>query len=218
MLLNQYGTDGLVFQILATGFKEAHLQDKLKFQVAEADKVGAKFKEAVKNAYNAKFLDDADMVIGFQIPKQEAPVEQPNDEQGQEEQAQKDQAPDNQPEDNGNDANAEGNKENAEPEKKEPEQNGEEQSDKGDENQDQNKDDGKGDEKKEEVKEAETSATGADLKKKIIDTVARCLYQEDKNKVELSDLDGYKDGYDVCFIKVSLKEDDTKQPPPQEEN
>lgn len=70
MLLNLYGDNGLVFNILATGFKEAHLQDKLKFDVVEAEKVGAKFKEAVKKAYNAKFLDDADMVIRFAEPNQ----------------------------------------------------------------------------------------------------------------------------------------------------
>ena len=74
MLLNLYGDEGLVFQTLATGFKEAHLQDKIKFDVVEAEKVGQKFKEAVKKAYNAKFLDDADMVIRFAIPSQE-PVE-----------------------------------------------------------------------------------------------------------------------------------------------
>jgi len=157
MLLKQYGTDGLVFQILATGFKEAHLQDSLKFEVVEADKVGAKFRDAVKEAYNAKFLDDADMVIRFAVPKKEAPVEEP--------------------------AGQSDDGENADPDKQ-PAENSD------------------GDD----VKEAEVSATGADLKKKIIDTVARCLYQTDKNKVELSDLDGFMDGYDVSFIKVSLKD------------
>lgn len=58
------------------------------------------------------------------------------------------------------------------------------------------------------VNEAETTAEGADLKKKIIDTVKRRLFQTDADKIELSDLDGYLEGYDVCFIKVSIKEDD----------
>jgi len=45
------------------------------------------------------------------------------------------------------------------------------------------------------------------LKKKIIETVARCFYQkENEDKIEVSDLDGYLEGYQVCFIKVSLKE------------
>ena len=84
MILNLYGVDGLVFQTLASGFREAHLENKLKFEVVEAKKVGSKFKEAVKKAYNAKFLDDADMIIRFAEPKSEemapatgAPVEEP---------------------------------------------------------------------------------------------------------------------------------------------
>lgn len=75
MLLNLYGDSGLVFQVLATGFKEAHLQDKLKFEVVEVERVGQKFKDAVKKTYNAKFLDDADMVIRFAEPKADEPVE-----------------------------------------------------------------------------------------------------------------------------------------------
>lgn len=172
MLLNLYGDKGLVFNILATGFKEAHLQDKLKFDVVEAEKVGAKFKEAVKKAYNAKFLDDADMVIRFAEPNQ-APV---SDDSSQ------DNAGSEETQDTGAEENTQdtGDTENA-----------------------------GGSEEKKEVSEAETNATGADLKKKIIDTVARCLYQEDKNKVELSDLEGLIEGYNVSFIKVSLKEKET---------
>lgn len=170
MLLNLYGDKGFVFNVLATGFKEAHLQDRLKFDVVEAEKTGAKFKEAVKKAYNAKFLDDADMVIRFAEPQQ-SPVD------GQEEQPGEENAEQQQDGDQKNagaeDANQEGDENNAE------------------------------------TNEAETTAAGADLKKKIIDTVARCLYQEDKDKVEVSDLDGYLEGYKVCFIKVSLKENET---------
>ena len=65
MILDLYGERGLVFQVLATGFKEAHLQDKLKFDVVRTKDVGSKFKEAVKKLYNAKYLDDSDMVIRF---------------------------------------------------------------------------------------------------------------------------------------------------------
>jgi len=173
MLLNLYGDKGLVFNILATGFKEAHLQDKLKFDVVEAEKVGAKFKEAVKKAYNAKFLDDADMVIRFAEPKAPASDGSSQDNAGSEE------TQDTGAEENTNTQDT-GDTENAE-----------------------------GSEEKKEVNEAETNATGADLKKKIIDTVARCLYQEDKNKVELSDLEGFIEGYNVSFIKVSLKEKET---------
>jgi hypothetical protein len=85
MLINLYGSKGLVFQTLATGFNEAHIQDKIKFDVVEADKVGSKFKEAVKKAYNAKFLDDADMVIRFAEIVQAQPEEDNQSEQAPDE-------------------------------------------------------------------------------------------------------------------------------------
>ena len=167
MLLNLYGDSGLVFQVLATGFKEAHLQDKLRFEVVEAEKVGQKFRDAVKKTYNAKFLDDADMVIRFAEPKVEEPAEEPvGDEEGE----------------NGDSAQDDSTEEKTQtPEK-------------GDEG---------------EVNEAETTASGAELKKKIIDTVKRCLYQQDSDKIELSDLDGFIEGYNVSFIKVSFKSKDS---------
>lgn len=72
MILNICGEDGFLFQALATGFKEGHIQDRLKFEVIDVKDVGAKFKEAVKKAYSAKFLDDADIVVRFAVPKAEA--------------------------------------------------------------------------------------------------------------------------------------------------
>lgn len=163
MLLNLYGDSGLVFQVLATGFKEAHLQDRLRFEVVEAEKVGQKFRDAVKKTYNAKFLDDADMVIRFAEPKVEEPV---GDEEGGE----------------GDSVQADSSEEKTQT----PEKGG----------------DG-------EVNEAKTTASGAELKKKIIDTVKRCLYQQDADKIELSDLDGLVEGYNVSFIKVSFKSKDS---------
>lgn len=170
MLLNLYGDEGLVFQTLATGFKEAHLQDKIKFDVVEAEKVGQKFKDAVKKAYNAKFLDDADMVIRFAIPSQE-PVEQADGENQ-----------DSEGQDQGSDSEN---------------QNAEQQA--------------AGDENKEETNEAQTTNSVVELKKKIVDTVKRCLFQQDTEKIELSDLEGYLEGYDVSFIKVSLKSKESPQ-------
>lgn len=214
MLVNLYGDRGLVFQALATGFTEAHIQDKIKFDVVEASKVGSKFKEAVKKAYNAKFLDDADMVIRFAEPiaAQPAPDEQNG---GAEEQTQppeenagggeeqnpeppKEQKPEENPEEQKPEENPEEQKPEEKPEEQKPEENagGEEQK----------PEDGKDGKKK--VNEAETTATGPDLKKKILDTVKRCLYQEDESKIEISDLQGYMDGYNISFIKVSLKEKD----------
>lgn len=166
MFISLYGKNGLVFQTIAAGFKEGHLQDKLKFDVVEKDKVGAGFKDAVKKTYNAKFLDDADMVIRFAIPKA-TPVEEPEEEQPKEEPPEEEEKVEVDVEEQPAEENPEA-----------------------------------------DVKEAETTAEGADLKKKIIDTVKRRLFQTDADKIELSDLDGYLEGYDVCFIKVSIKEDD----------
>ena len=161
MLLNLYG-DGLVFQALATGFKEAHIQDRLKFEVVEAEKVGQKFKDAVKKAYNAKFLDDADMVIRFAEQAQQEPEPEPEEK------------PEEKPEEA--------------PEEK-PEETPEGDS--------------------EEVSEAETTAQGADFRKKVINTVKRCLYVADADKVELYDLEDFLDGYKVYFLKVSIKDQES---------
>ena len=170
MIIDLYGEKGLVFQVLATGFKEAHLQDKLKFDVVRTKDIGSKFKEAVKKLYNAKYLDDSDMVIRFaEIVKHQE--EEPKDEETSDEETK--------------DVNTDEVKSDSEEEKK----------------------DETSDETKEEVNEAETSASGADLKKKITDTVKRCLFQEDTDKVELMDLEGYLEGYNVYFVKVSLKND-----------
>ena len=175
MLINLYGDKGLVFQTLASGFKEAHLQDKLKFDVVAADKVGADFKEAVKNAYNAKFLDDADMIIRFAEP-----VEQTT---GPEE-------------DENGEAKTDG------------QENGSEQETADDEGKSEQAPSKEGsDDEKANVSEAETTASGADLKKKVIDTIKRRLFISDADDVELSDLDGFKEGYNVFFTKVSIKDD-----------
>lgn len=168
MLINLYGDHGLIFQILATGFKEAHLQDKFKFEVVESEKVGSKFKEAVKKAYNAKFLDDADMVIRFAEANQSPTDDQQNQDDGQQ---------------------TDGNKDDSK-------------------QTDDQQQGGDGGEKQADTNEAETSASGVDLKKKIVDTVKRCLFQEDAEKIELVDLEGYLEGYNVSFIKVSLKTKD----------
>lgn len=168
MLLNLYGKDGIIYRTLVKGFKEAHMQDRLKFEVVEADKVGQKFKDAVKDAYNAKFLDDADIVIRFAIPKNEQP---------EEEQPETEEKPE-----------GEETKQAEQPEGDSSEKSG-----------------------KEEVAEAETTLDTADLKKKIISTVERCLYPLGDEKVELSDLEGFLDGYDVSFVKVSLKDRDSTE-------
>jgi hypothetical protein len=208
MLVNLYGDRGLVFQTLATGFKEAHLQDKIKFDVVEADKVGSKFKEAVKEAYNAKFLDDADMIIRFAEPVQAQP-EQGGE--GEQPPAEGDNAQPTPDETTPPEENVE-----QKPEEQKPEKNAgaeekpeEEKPESEKEQAPEEKPEEKKDDKKEKVNEAETTASGTDLKKKIVDTVKRCLFQDDESKIELSDLQGFIDGYNVSFIKVSLKEKET---------
>ena len=209
MLINLYGPKGLVFQTLATGFNEAHIQDRLKFEVVEADKVGAKFKEAVKKAYNAKYLDDADMVIRFAEPVQSQPEqnaeEPPPENAGAEEPPAEEQPPEEPPAEEPKD-------------EEKPEENaGAEKEEKPEDEKKEEKKEEKKDDKKEKVNESSnsSSATGTDLKKKIIDTVKRCLFQEDESKIELSDLQGFIDGYNVSFIKVSLKEKEESIEPVQ---
>ena len=70
----------------------------------------------------------------------------------------------------------------------------------------------KKDDKKEKVNESEnaTNKSGAELKEQIIDTITRRLFQKGDNKVEVFDLQGYKDGYNVSFVKLSFGEGEKK--------
>ena len=169
MVLNLNGNRGILFQNIATRFTEAHIPSNVKFEVVSTDKLDAKFKEAVKKAYSAKFLDDADSIARF-IYKVEAPEETPPEETSPEDE--KTQAP----EDGSEQAPEEG--------------------------------DGK-----EQVAESgdESAENGGDaeLKKKIINAVGRVIFEEDPNKIEVSDLDGYMDGYKVMFTKFSFGENTT---------
>jgi outer membrane biosynthesis protein TonB len=220
MIIDLYGDTGLLFNTIGAGFVEGHLQNKLKFDVVEKDKVGAKFKEAVKKAYNAKYLDDADMVIRFAEPVQSQPEqnaeEPPPENAGAEEPPAEEQPPAEPPAEEPKDE--EKPEENAGAEKEEkPEEKPEEKEQAPEEKPEDEKKEEKKDDKKEKVNESSnsSSATGTDLKKKIIDTVKRCLFQEDESKIELSDLQGFIDGYNVSFIKVSLKEKEESIEPAQ---
>ena len=236
MLVNLYGNYGLIFQSLATGFNEAHAENNLKFSVVKKDDLDAKFTEAVKKAYNAKFLDDADAIIRFAEPVQAQPEQGQEEQGGQEEpppeEGNGEEAPSPKPEDNG-----EQNQEEAPPSpppendnKKEqpPEENAgaeddkkeQAQEEKPDEKSDDKKDnkkedkpkDEKKDDKKEKVNESEnaTDKSGAELKKQIIDTITRRLFQKEDEKVEVFDLQGYMDGYNVSFVKLSFGEGEKK--------
>jgi hypothetical protein len=151
MLQNLYGNGGLIFQTITTGLTEAHVpESKVRVQVLKTDEVDAKFKNRVKEQYNAKYLDDSDAVIRFFISNQQAPA----------------------PDQGG--------------------QNSEEQAQQG------GQDSGN-------LNEAEMTATGGALKDKIIETVQRCLFIEDKQSIELNDLSGYFSNGDACFIKMSFE-------------
>lgn len=188
MILNLYGNDGLVFNALATGFTEAHLQDSFKFDVVRVDDVGSKFKEAVKKEFSAKFLDDSDMVIRFAIPE----VAKPEEDATEEEPAEEEETTEEQPEETSDDADKE---EESDTEEKDTEP-AEEETEEEDSEED--------DEKKQTLKESTTSEN--DISQKIIKTVKRCLFVKETDTIEISDLPGFMDGYKVSFIKISLTE------------
>ena len=225
MLVNLYGNYGLIFQSLATGFNEAHAENNLKFSVVKKDDLDAKFTEAVKKAYNAKFLDDADAIIRFAEPVQAQPVqgqeeqggqEEPPPEEGNGEQNQEEAPPSPPPENDNKEEQPPEENAGAEDDKKEQaqEEKPDEKSDdkKEGKNEDKPKDEKKDDDKKEKVNESEnaTNKSGAELKEQIIDTITRRLFQKGDNKVEVFDLQGYMDGYNVSFVKLSFGEGEKK--------
>lgn len=58
----------MLFNMLANQMIVSHLDKKIKFNVAEADKCSSKFKTAVDKEQNKNFLKDADYVIQFAEP------------------------------------------------------------------------------------------------------------------------------------------------------
>lgn len=187
MILNLYGDDGLVFNTLATGFTEAHLQDSFKFDVVNVDNIGSKFKDAVKKEFTAKFLDDSDMVIRFAIPEVSKPEEEETEEEPTKEETSEE---------------TEETSDNTE-EETDAEETKEETEDKEESEEDEKSED-KEDEKKQTLKESTTSEN--DISQKIIKTVKRCLFVKDTDTVEISELPGYMDGYKVSFIKISISD------------
>ena len=185
MILNLYGNNGLVFNTLATGFTEAHLQDSFKFDVVKVDDVGSNFKDAVKKEFSAKFLDDSDMVIRFAIPTATPPEEEETegDEESAEEETPAEETSDDTEE-----------KEEADAEEEAPAEEEEKSDDEEEEEE----------EKKQTLKESTTAEN--DVTQNIIKTVKRCLFIKDTETVEISDLPDFMEGYRVAFIKISLTE------------
>lgn len=58
----------MLFNMLANQMIVSHLDKKIKFNIAEADKCSSKFKTAVDKEQNKNFLKDADYVIQFAEP------------------------------------------------------------------------------------------------------------------------------------------------------
>lgn len=227
MIVDLFGVKGLFTSLITRGFVESHLKDKLKFEVVPTDDVGQKFKEAVKKEYNSNFLDDADFIVRFAIPKVDEEPEEDNEETDQEDndQEEKDtEKKDDQEEKDQEEVNESikvqdlsksvglqtigAKKTTSKKQKcvKETENKSDKKEDK--KSEDKGSKNTEGD--KEDIEEAETTATGAELKKKIIENIKRTLHSDDDN-IELSDLPDYMEGYDVCFVKIGLNNKNKKK-------
>lgn len=227
MIVDLFGVKGLFTSLITRGFVESHLKDKLKFEVVPKDDVGQKFKDAVKKEFNANFLDDSDFIVRFAIPKVEKDPEEDNEEtdQGEENDVENKDDSKEDSEDDKEEVNesvkvqdlsksvglqAIGSKKQSSPKKAKCVKETEKKSDK--KSCDKNSDDkaGKKENKKEDIEEAETTATGAELKKKIIENIKRTMHSDD-DQIELNDLPGYMEGYDVCFVKIGLNNKNKKK-------
>ena len=233
MIVDLFGVKGLFTSLITRGFVESHLKDKLKFEVVPKDDVGQKFKDAVKKEFNANFLDDSDFIVRFAIPKVEKDPEEDNEETDQEEDKDQEEEKDventddskEESKDNKEEVNESvkvqdlsksvglqtiGSKKQSSPKKAKCVKETEKKSDK--KSCDKNSDDkaDKKENKKEDIEEAETTATGAELKKKIIENIKRTMHSDD-DQIELNDLPGYMEGYDVCFVKIGLNDKNKKK-------
>ena len=231
MIVDLFGVKGLFTSLITRGFVESHLKDKLKFEVVPKDDVGQKFKEAVKKEFNANFLDDSDFIVRFAIPKVKDEPEEDNEENDKEEDKDQEKDVENtddskeESNDNKEEVNESvkvhdlsksvglqtiGSKKQSSPKKAKCVKETEKKSDK--KSCDKNSDDkaDKKENKKEDIEEAETTATGAELKKKIIENIKRTMHSSD-DQIELNDLPDYMEGYDVCFVKIGLDNKNKKK-------
>ena len=233
MIVDLFGVKGLFTSLITRGFVESHLKDKLKFEVVPKDDVGQKFKDAVKKEFNANFLDDSDFIVRFAIPKEEKDPEEDNEEVDKEEDKDQEEEKDVENKDDSKEDSEDdkeevnesvkvqdlsksvglqaiGSKKQSSPKKAKCVKETEKKSDK--KSCDKNSDDkaDKKENKKEDIEEAETTATGAELKKKVIENIKRTMHSND-DQIELNDLPGYMEGYDVCFIKIGLNDKNKKK-------
>ena len=227
MIVDLFGVKGLFTSLITRGFVESHLKDKLKFEVVPKDDVGQKFKDAVKKEFNANFLDDSDFIVRFAIPKVEKDPEEDNEETDQEDndQEEKDtEKKDDQEEKDQEEVNESikvqdlskrvglqtiGAKKSSTKKAKWVKET-EKKSDKKEDKKSEYKASKNTEGDKKDIEEAETTATGAELKKKIIENIKRTLHSDDDN-IELNDLPDYMEGYDVCFVKIGLNNKNKKK-------
>ena len=227
MIVDLFGVKGLFTSLITRGFVESHLKDKLKFEVVPKDDVGQKFKDAVKKEFNANFLDDSDFIVRFAIPKVEKDPEEDNEETDQEDndQEEKDtEKKDDQEEKDQEEVNESikvqdlsksvglqtiGAKKSSTKKAKCVKET-EKKSDKKEDKKSEYKESKNTEGDKKDIEEAETTATGAELKKKIIENIKRTLHSDDDN-IELNDLPDYMEGYDVCFVKIGLNTKNKKK-------
>ena len=227
MIVDLFGVKGLFTSLITRGFVESHLKDKLKFEVVPKDDVGQKFKDAVKKEFNANFLDDSDFIVRFAISKVEKDPEEDNEETDQEDndQEEKDtEKKDDQEEKDQEEVNESikvqdlsksvglqtiGAKKSSTKKAKCVKET-EKKSDKKEDKKSEDKESKNTEGDKEDIEEAETTATGAELKKKIIENIKRTLHSDDDN-IELNDLPDYMEGYDVCFVKIGLNNKNKKK-------
>ena len=212
---------GLIQNLVSRGLVEGQFTpQKVKVEFVKADQAGEKFKSAVKKAKNAQYLDDAEMVLVFQSPKEAAPAPAPETDGGEK-------APEgDKPEETvsesvkvqdlskevglkavaakcacGKKKSCCCGKKTVKEEEEEPKR---VKSKKDLEKKPAPEKDEP--EKDAPVSEAEMEATGEELKAKIVDLVKRVLYIPDGEEVEMVTLEDFREGYDTFFTKLAFKE------------
>jgi len=213
-------------------WKTNHLDKKSDICVVETSQVGRRFRAAVEKEFTKTFLNDAEFVAAITCVKAAPELEEPVDEKPADETPETTSgggAETSDPKDAGGDEELNESvkvqdltksmlsipKGCAKPKAKKcvsETEKSKKKEDDGKEKADPKKDEPKKDEKtadpetEEKVEEAETEATGDKLKLKVQEAIKTALQIKDVNqKVDLEELPGYQEGYDVYFVKLAFK-------------
>ena len=224
---------GLIQNLVARGLVEGQFTPQnVKMSFVKTDQVGEKFKNAVKKAKNAQYLDDAEMVLVFQSPKTAPAPEQDGGEENPapEDASEKEQAPEETVSESvkvqdlsksvglktvgskscscGKKTCCCGTKKTVKEEEAPKKPAKKDPPKKVKSKKDLEKPTKKDPPKKEDgvVDEAEMTATGDELKAKVAEGIKRVLYLPDDEEVELITLEDFRNGYDTFFAKLSFKE------------